>query len=122
MHLIVAAILVAFAAIVALAKTGPLPAEVQAVIDDDIKSCAEKVTFKKGFLTRRDINGDGIEDFILDYGRFACGENSISYCGSAGCLATVFASLPDGKFARKFLTTTCIPPISKSCADGQPCC
>jgi hypothetical protein len=100
MRLIVAAILVAFAGTVALAKTKLIPAEVQAIIDDDIKSCTEKVTFKKGFLTRRDINGDGIEDFILDYGRFSCGENSIAYCGSAGCLMTVFASLPNEKFAK----------------------
>jgi hypothetical protein len=100
MRLIVAAVLAASTAIGALAKTKALPAEVQAVIDDELKSCAEKVTFKKGFLTRRDINGDGVEDFILDYGRFACGDNSILYCGSAGCLMTVFASLSNGKFAK----------------------
>jgi hypothetical protein len=102
MRLIVAAVLAASTATGAIAKTKALPAEVQAVIDDELKSCAEKVTFKKGFLTRRDINGDGVEDFILDYGRFACGDNSILYCGSAGCLMTVFASLPNGKFAKVF--------------------
>jgi hypothetical protein len=100
MRFIVAAILAVSTATGALAGTKALPPEVQAVIDDELKSCAEKVTFKKGFLTRRDINGDGIDDFILDYGRFACGGNSIAYCGSAGCLMTVFASLPNGKFAK----------------------
>jgi hypothetical protein len=100
MRLIVAAILLAFAATAALAKTKALPAEVQSAINDDIKDCAEKVTYQRGFLTRRDINGDGIEDFILDYGRFSCGENSTLYCGSAGCLMTVFVSLPNGKFVK----------------------
>jgi hypothetical protein len=78
----------------------PLPPEVQSAIDDAIKDCHEKVKFEKGFLTRRDINGDGIDDFILDYGHFACGANISLYCGTAGCSTEVFASLSGGKFAK----------------------
>ena len=86
---------------VALSKAPEsLPPEVQSEIDKDSKSCSDKVTFAKGFMTRRDINGDGIEDFILDYGHFLCGEMSGYYCGSAGCLTQVFVSLSDGKFAK----------------------
>lgn len=77
-----------------------LPREVQANIDEAMKGCDEKITFKKGFLTRRDINGDGQSDFILDYGRFRCGDSVALYCGSAGCTTVVFASLADSRFVK----------------------
>ena len=99
MRLIVTAILIMFAISVTPANAAkPLPPEVQALINEDIKSCDGKVKFEKGFLTRRDINGDGVEDLILDYNNFICGENSYADCGNAGCLMVVFASLPDGTF------------------------
>ena len=78
----------------------PLPPEVQSEINEDIKDCDGKVKFEKGFLTRRDVNGDGIEDFILDYGHFICGQNATQFCGSAGCVTVIFASLPEGKFVK----------------------
>jgi hypothetical protein len=78
----------------------PLPPAVQLSIDEAMKDCDKKVKFAKGFLTRRDINGDGIDDFILDYGHFACGENVSLYCGTAGCSTEVFASLSDGNFVK----------------------
>src|SRR5262245_9518466 len=103
MRLVVAATLLAFATSVTPSKAAkPLPPEVQSEINEGIKGCDEKVKFKKGFVTRRDINGDGIEDFILDYGYFVCGESSTWACGSGGCETQVFASLSDGKFAKVF--------------------
>jgi hypothetical protein len=101
MRSILAAILISSALSATQAKAAqPLPPEVQSSIDEAMKDCNEKVKFEKGFLTRRDINGDGIEDFILDYGHFACGASSNIYCGSAGCVTEVFASLSDGKFTK----------------------
>ena len=101
MRSILAAILISSAISATQAKAAqPLPHEVQSAVDDAIRDCHEKVKFEKGFLTRRDINGDGIDDFILDYGQFACGANSLLYCGSAGCVTEVFASLSGGKFAK----------------------
>ena len=76
------------------------PPEVQASIDEVVQNCKEKPVFLKGFVTRRDINGDGVIDYILDLGRFSCGDNSILYCGSAGCVTTVFASLRNGKYIK----------------------
>jgi hypothetical protein len=102
----------------------PLPPEVQSEINMAIKACDEKVKFEKGFLTRRDVNGDGIEDFVLDYGHFICGQRSTDYCGSAGCLTQVFASLPDGKFIKsldenvrgiKFTAVHDDPPCCSTC-------
>jgi hypothetical protein len=101
MRSILAAILISSAISATQAKAAqPLPPEVQSSIDEAMKDCSGKVKFEKGFLTRRDINGDGIEDFILDYGHFACGATSNAYCGSAGCSTAVFASLSGGKFAK----------------------
>jgi hypothetical protein len=79
----------------------PLPPEVQSDITEAIKSCGQKVKFTNGFVTRLDINGDGIDDFTLDYGHFLCGESSTSdYCGTGGCTTRVFVSRSDGKFAK----------------------
>lgn len=75
-----------------------LPAKVQSAINEQIKSCEGKAKFEKGFLTRRDVNGDGVKDYILNYEHFTCG--GLHNCGSAGCEMEVFASLPDGNFAK----------------------
>ncbi|MGH7060107.1 MAG: hypothetical protein ACREFH_06970 [Stellaceae bacterium] len=83
-----------------LRAAAPLPPEVQSAINENVKSCDTKVVFEKGFVTRRDINGDGIDDFILDYENFGCGGNHTFFCGSAGCVTQVFASLSGGKFTK----------------------
>ena len=49
-------------------------------------------------MTRKDVNGDGVDDYVLDYGKFVCGDSASYWCGSAGCLTQVFASLRDGSF------------------------
>lgn len=86
-----------------VAAAQPLPPEMQASINDATKSCGKKVHLKENFITRRDVNGDGIDDFILDFGWFVCGQNSGSdYCGSGGCLTQVFASLSGARFAKVF--------------------
>ena len=101
MRLMLAAMFCTLAAPVAFCEsTKLLPREVQSAITDGIKVCDEKAKLGKGFLTRRDINGDGVDDFVLDYRHFRCGKSSDFYCGSAGCLTQVFASLPDGTFTK----------------------
>lgn len=83
------------------AQAVPLPAMVEAAIKEQKAICApERATLAKGFVARRDINGDGTEDFILDYGKFRCGTLGSFFCGSAGCTTQVFASLPNGGYAR----------------------
>jgi hypothetical protein len=54
---------------------------------------------KWGFIAQRDINGDGIDDYVLDYGQVQCG-NRQGYCGSSGCHTEVFASQDDGTFTK----------------------
>jgi hypothetical protein len=77
-----------------------LPPNAQAALEESVKACDKKVTFKTGFVTEKDINGDGIKDYILDYGAFLCGEDEGYFCGSAGCQTQVFASLPKGGYVK----------------------
>ena len=84
-------------------KNKSLPPEVQSSIDNETKSCGETVKMEDSFILRRDVNGDGIDDFILDFGGFICGKNhSSDYCGSGGCLTQVFASLSEKKFVKAY--------------------
>ena len=82
------------------ASAGPLPAPVRTAIDSATANCRpQKVTLEKGFVTTRDVNGDGIPDYIVNYESFRCGESFTFYCGSAGCLTQVFAST-GGRFVK----------------------
>ncbi|HWV41966.1 hypothetical protein [Pseudorhodoplanes sp.] len=93
-----AALLFAAAAPCAQAQNASLPKEVRAAIDDARKDCGERVRQKPKFVTSKDVNGDGKPDYILDYDKFQCGSDVSFFCGSAGCLMQVFASLPDGGY------------------------
>jgi len=81
-----------------LAKSmSALPSEVTASIQEKRKACEPAhEEIKAGFITRQDVNGDHVADYILDYGKFICGVDQSFFCGTAGCLTEVFASLPDG--------------------------
>jgi hypothetical protein len=86
----------------AWAQSSPsLPAPVQAAVRESREACApDKATLGKGFVQRRDVNGDGVEDYVLDYAAFDCGGSSTYFCGSSGCLTQVFASLKGGRYAK----------------------
>ena len=75
-----------------------LPSEVRAVIQKDLDYCPD-ARAERGFVTRRDVNSDGVPDYILDYGKLKCG-SMLGFCGSAGCRTYVFASLPNGRFSQ----------------------
>ncbi len=97
---------VLLAMVLGLAVTNPtlgqsLPSAVQAAIQENRKSCEpDKLRMEKGFVTRKDINGDGVDDYILDYGKTICGDLRSYFCGSAGCVTQVFASHPDGTYTK----------------------
>jgi hypothetical protein len=78
-----------------------LPPEARAAIEESRKGCdeGEKFTMKRGFITRRDINGDSVSDVILDYEHSACGEYVSRFCGTGGCLFQIFASR-DGNYMK----------------------
>jgi hypothetical protein len=85
------------------ARARDLPRQVQAEIDADIRECRpEKVVLGRGFVSQRDVNGDGTPDFILDYGAFQCGDRAAFYCGSGGCTTKVFVSTGRNGYAKVF--------------------
>ncbi len=76
-----------------------LPKPVQEAIDKNNKECTEgKPAFRQGFLTTRDINGDGKPDYVLNYEHYRCGEIETLFCGTGGCQTEVFASDGDGGY------------------------
>ena len=78
-----------------------LPAPVSAAIEEAKKGCgSDKLSLERGFVTRKDVNGDGVLDYVLDYGHARCEPTGTTSCGSAGCLTQVFASLDDGTFVK----------------------
>ena len=82
------------------AQPGDLPKEVQAAIDDNKKTCGEAVKLNPAFISEKDVNGDGVKDYVLDYGEFECDGSASFFCGTGGCLTQVFASLPDGGYVK----------------------
>jgi hypothetical protein len=77
-----------------------LPPIVRDAIQENIKLCeGGKFAMEPGFISRSDVNGDGIKDFILDYSKFACADGSHINCGGAGCLTQVFVSA-DGDYVK----------------------
>lgn len=94
------------------------PREVEAAIAEERASCGAKVEFEEGFVARRDVNGDGIDDYLLDFGKFSCDGNGLLYCGSAGCLTQLFASRPDGSFFDAFSSN--VHDIEFKTVGGKP--
>ncbi|MCJ2060121.1 hypothetical protein MKL09_26770 [Methylobacterium sp. J-048] len=98
MRYTLAAVILAVAATASVAQD--LPPPVAVAIAEAKKTCSpDPTTLKPGFIKRQDVNGDGVPDFILDYGRFQCGDNITYWCGSAGCTMQIFAS-SDGRFIK----------------------
>jgi hypothetical protein len=80
---------------------GALPQAVQEATDEARKECLpDKFEMLAGFQDVRDVNGDGRSDYILDYGKATCAGSAGFYCGSAGCVTQVFASLGDGSYVK----------------------
>ena len=91
--------IVAFAFSIEAAMAEDLPSAVQKAIAENRRDC-KTVDIEKGFVTRKDINGDGRPDFVLDYASFFCDGHQRPLCGSLGCTIQVFASLPNGAYAK----------------------
>ena len=80
---------VVFAFSIGAAMAEDLPPAVQKAIAENKRVC-KTVAIEKGFITRKDISGDGRPDFVLDYELFICDGNPREFCGSIGCLTQVW--------------------------------
>jgi hypothetical protein len=76
-----------------------LPPEVRSGISENTSFC-KTVQYNTGFLTSRDVNGDGVADYIVDYGKLSCDGASNMFCGTAGCSMQVIVSLPGGRYVK----------------------
>lgn len=96
----IVALIVVTSALPGLAQ-GTLPQAVQSEIDQSRKACLpDRAELLAGFVSERDVNGDGRNDYVLDYGKFKCGDSTTFFCGSAGCLVQIFVSAPNGSYSK----------------------
>lgn len=51
-----------------------------------------------GLVSTPDINGDGRDDLVLNWGTLGCTSGGSPYCGSAGCVHGLFIALEGGGF------------------------
>ncbi|MGH6834128.1 MAG: hypothetical protein ACREC9_00965 [Methylocella sp.] len=82
------------------------PSVVQAEIREATDSCKpEKIELPKDFVTRKDVNADGVPDFIVDWTNVRCKDGTRPSCGSLRCAVTVYASLPNGTYTKALSDT-----------------
>jgi hypothetical protein len=82
------------AAMIAPAVAGDqiIPQAVKTAFQEVKKDCGEEFKTKRGFFMPREINGDGVDDFILNYEHVTCGGREANFCGTGGCFFQVIAS------------------------------
>lgn len=91
----------------AAAQQRPLPKEVQAVIQESRESCQgegkkDDLTVGKDAIRKLDLNGDGIDDYIVDHSDIKCGDSFAFFCGTGGCTLHILVAKRDGTFALVF--------------------
>ena len=52
--------------------------------------CDGRVTVEPGFVRQADVDGDGLNDAVLDWGGLRCDGSAFLYCGSGGCRQSVW--------------------------------
>lgn len=97
---------------------GKYPAEVQHEIDIANKTCApDKPSVGRGFVTQRDVTGNGPHDYVLNYETFNCGTMQ-SFCGSGGCSLQVFVHQPNGSYKKVYDDT--VQRVTFQQVQGRP--
>jgi hypothetical protein len=82
------------------ARIEKLPFEIRKAVEARKRMCgAATIRLGAAFVESRDVNGDGYEDYVLDYGQFACGTDATFFCGTTGCAQEVFVS-SNGRFVK----------------------
>jgi hypothetical protein len=61
------------------------PPEVTAIVDEAKSVCGGDFSASPDAVARRDLNGDGTADWVIDGGLFSCSTSYGTYCGTAGC-------------------------------------
>jgi hypothetical protein len=67
----------------------------EAVADNEASCARGAAEVGRGFVRNADVDGDEVNDAILDWGALRC-DGSAFYCGSGGCRMDVWLSRPEG--------------------------
>jgi hypothetical protein len=89
-------------AVLLAASTGPVRADdlPKALAGDIVaverSACEQATAYDPGFVVRRDVDGDGRSDVLLDYSQAYCGARHEPYCERGRCLLVVYRSVGSG--------------------------
>lgn len=76
------------------------PPGVQKALRYANEECASQgggeVSFAPDTVRKIDLNGDGRDDYIVDFNATKCGDRETTYCGTGGCVMKILVTLPDG--------------------------
>jgi hypothetical protein len=64
-----------------------------------LKDSCQQIEFMPGFIDMIDLNGDGLEDAIIDYSHLQCDGSNIAFCGTGGCTLRFYAGLRGDRYA-----------------------
>lgn len=76
-----------------------LPAPIQAVTDAAFAECRDvggTPSLLADYARSADLNGDGTDDWLIDFVGLNCAGAESYFCGSAGCPVSVWVSTPRG--------------------------
>ena len=91
------------AASVSIIMAMPANADIEIVLATEaaeIASICETHVFKPGFATPVDINGDDLDDYLLDFTHVECERNMRYLCGTGGCPIAFQVARPEGGYDR----------------------
>lgn len=111
-HLIIAVALLATCGAYAQEAAKPAfnpadyPPEVQKALRYANEECAAggggEVTFEPDTVRKLDLNGDGRDDYVVDFKDTICKDRESAYCGTGGCVMDIFVTLPNGAVRQVF--------------------
>lgn len=117
------------AAVPAAALT--LPAPIQKVTDAAFAECRDAdgaPSLLADYARSADLNGDGADDYLIDFVGLSCDGAASYFCGSAGCPVSVWVSTPagyemawSGPAQASWIDTATTPPGVVVALHGQFC-
>lgn len=63
------------------------------------KDC-KPLQFNGNFVSTHNVNGDGLDDVVLDYGGIVCNGTTTMFCGSGGCSMMIYLQGSNGSYTK----------------------
>jgi hypothetical protein len=87
-------------------KATDYPLEVRKSLSYGVVECKRqgggKVTFAPDTVRKVDLNGDGRDDYVVNFEDTECPGYVAAFCGTGGCMMDFLLTLPDGKIRSVF--------------------